>query len=131
MEQKTLVATLKHCKEEVLALKTAHERGLGVAEFFSETGSVSYMPEAANVAGVSVEVKFSDEQTEAPYCQCYFGRNLAVNHSGPEATWDEDAHTLTFTYEALVGGVPLNASIKVISSAPIEELTVSHWGEVV
>lgn len=124
MDDRNLFKKFKFYKAELLALKTAHERGLGVAKFVSATGSVSFsMYDVIDAPILTITVQFLDDFTQPPYCQV--GISTANKFSFNSATWDSDAGTLVFKFTlqgASQDGV--QADVKAISSAQIQSLGV-------
>lgn len=114
------IQRLKAIKRELLDLKTAQARGVGSVSFFGEVVSYNYTSVGGSATFLMVNVYFANTQVNAPYCQCYLSN--AQNFNPASISWANN--TLTFMFECYVNNVTIDGNIKVIATAPIQNVTV-------
>lgn len=114
------IQRIKNIKQELLNLKTAQARGLGSVSFFGDIESYSYTSVGGSASRLRVSVMFSESQANAPYCQCYLSNAQYFNPAS--INWAN--HTLTFDYECYVNNVTIDGSVKIIASAPMQNVSV-------
>lgn len=114
------VQRIKAIKRELLDLKTASARGLGTVSFFNEIVQYSYTSISGSATYLMVNVGFAETQTNAPYCQCYLSNAQYFNPAS--ISWAN--HTLTFMFECYVNNVTIDGSMKIIATAPIQNVNV-------
>ena len=122
MDERTLISKLKWLKREILALKTAHRKGLGTANFASATESLVYTTMGGDDQYLKITVKFADSITESPVTQCYISNAQYFEQNDIE--WDASAHTVTFLYRCYITNVSLDVACKMIATATIENTTM-------
>lgn len=113
------IQRLKHIKEELLALKTAHAQGLGSANFDSLSDEYNF----DSVGGDNifrVRVVYNENQSDVPYCQCYISN--AQYFQPVDVSWESSSRTMTFEYECYVNNVSLSGVVKVVSNGSINNL---------
>lgn len=114
------IQRLKAIKRELLDLKTAQARGVGTVSFFDEVAQYSYTSIGGSATFLMVSVGFANTQTVAPYCQCYLSNAQYFN----PATISWANNTLTFMFECYVNNVTIDGSLKIIATAPIQNVNV-------
>lgn len=122
MDERALVQKLKWLKREILALKTAHTKGLGTASFASDTSSLLYSPTGGSNQYLKITAKFADSILESPVAQCYISNAQYFEQN--DIKWDDAAHTVTFLYRCYITNVSLDVDCKVIATAAIENITM-------
>lgn len=120
MDERTLISKLKWLKGEILALKTAHRKGLGTANFASATGSLVYTTVSGNDQYLKITVKFADSIAESPVAQCYISNAQYFEQN--DIKWDASTHTVTFLYRCYITNISLVVDCKVIATAAIENI---------
>lgn len=119
MENK-LVEKLKWCKRELAGLKQAHETGLGLVDFYSETTYLLFTPTWENQYMFEVIVEFDNSIDYIPMCQCYI--SLGQYFDPYTILFDETSHKMTVQYTCEVPNVTLDINIKAIAASPIVSL---------
>lgn len=122
MDADTLTQKLKWCKRELLALKTAHQRGLGTASFFSDTDFLSFAPTSYANNFLYITVQF-DSLPYSPYCQCYI--SSAQYFQPMEITYDTNANQMIFVFMSYLLNVTIPVNAKVIATAEIKSITMT------
>ena len=116
------IQRLKAIKRELLDLKTASARGLGTVSFFSDIEQYSYTSVGGSATYLVINVRFADNQNDAPYCQCYLSNAQYFNPAS--ITWAN--HTLVLSFECYVNNVTIDGSAKIIASAPIQSVDMEN-----
>lgn len=114
------IQRLKAIKRELLDLKTAHERGLGSASFFSEIAQYSYTSVGGSATYLVINIAFDSELLNVPYCQCYISNAQYFN----PASISVNNNTISYMFECYVNNVTIDGDIKVIAGAPIQSVNV-------
>ena len=122
MDERRLIAKLKDIKRELLALKTAHNKGLGTASFDSKIGYLLYTTMASVTQYLKITIKFADTVVESPFAQCYLSNTQYFQPY--DIKWNPSAHTVVFSYMCYVTNVSLGVYTKVIATAGIESITM-------
>lgn len=114
MDTKTLVNKLKSIKRELLAIKTAHERGLGIANFNTAIGHATYTVVGGDYPYLKITAQFAETVENSPYCQCYLSN--AQYFQPVKMEWNESAHSVVIIYRCYVNNVSLDMYAKLIST---------------
>lgn len=112
-------------RSELLDLKTAHQRGLGLIDFFSE--SQEFLAQPLQLYQITIQISESYRDVFPPLFQ------VAINPVGGTGTWtlsnisvDEE----TLQINALIGTIwntQQNVTVQVTSSAKIASLVVEEY----
>lgn len=127
MDRHTLEKKIMRMERELLALKTACERGLGAISFYRTTKSV-YVA-GREPAYIKITVKVADGETMPTFMQLssnqanalQFPLRVAVDNAGRVYTW--------VILNALNAGVGKNLDLECISGAKIASLNVEFTNE--
>lgn len=126
MEDRTLVSKMKWIEGELLALKTAHLRGLGTADFCTETTDYHY-PNMQLGDAITVKVSFEDDIEEMPFIQTY---NAMARFLNPlSASWNNENKTVSILSMCTVGGIDYGGEVKVVASAQIKSIAITKGYE--
>lgn len=136
MSQNLLVERLKFAKRELTALKTAHQRGLGLLQIYNK---VYYFSGAGIEEGgaydVVVTIKFS--RNFSPYPFAYVLGDMAerdiswwTSFTVSSIDYSDDGYTMTMEGEAIyyIGGSVRLEKITAFSTAPITSLICTFSG---
>lgn len=123
MNEQELKLKLKEMKQELLNLKIAHERGLGVASFYEQTATVTVTPFAGQMLLYAV-INFPTDAPFPPFLIVepeFTDADVYVNISptGPEYP------TYLFV-EKFSGDLPSTFTCKIISTSPIVEFDLRN-----
>lgn len=118
---------IKSIEDEVLNLKTAHQRPLGVLNFFRKTQDITVTSDAYGYAEFNVVVKIATPTVVPPIVQT--GWNIpsgfyVVDTSKVTINYNYD----TWTYRLVLtqpSAFTTTLNVSVISSQPIESITRS------
>lgn len=121
-----LVQMLKDNKRELLDLKTACAHGLGSASFYTDSGMYDFTATSYKDNFLRIVVDLPDGLNYSPYCQCYISNAQYFNPIS--ITYDENNNQMVFLFMAYLLNVTVRVYAKVISSAPIDGLTIENWG---
>lgn len=122
MDTKTFTKKMKSIKRELLAVKTAHERGLGLANFNSEVGHAIYRVMSGDYPYLKVTAQFTETVENSPYCQCYLSN--AQYFQPVQMAWDATTHRVVIVYQCYVNNVTLDMYAKLIATKPIISVTI-------
>lgn len=124
MGAKTFTKKMKSIQRELLAIKTAHERGLGLANFNSKIGHAIYRVISGDYPYLKVTAQFDETVENSPYCQCYISN--AQYFQPVQMGWDESAHRVVITYQCYVNNVSLEMYAKLLATKPIISVTIEE-----
>lgn len=129
MNEEQLKLKLKEMKQELLNLKIAHERGLGVVDFFDKTASVevedtSYM----QLYGRIIFPANTPENTVVFLEPAFAGADVYVG----DIIYDAYSDRYTSTVFLISRGnsfVPKTMTCRAVASAPIVSFSlINYWG---
>lgn len=116
MDAKTFSKKLKEIKAEVLALKQAHEYGLGRADFPWSGQEIIF----SQGDTITIKVSFADTVENLPYMQFYSKASIQYFYlTLGSGTWAN--HTYTITQTAPVSS---QSVIYVVATMPIKDFSI-------
>lgn len=114
--------TLGRLRNELTAVKTAHERGLGAVDFFSKTASGSGTFDTYGVAELTITATVASGELTPAFCQPQITMNV-LNYS--LTSFSQNGLTLVWKYYAYgTAGASVSCSAKVVSCSKLSALTV-------
>lgn len=118
---------LRKMELELTAIKTAHERGLGVVDFYRKTASTTVTTNE-RLATITVVAEFSELARVPAMTQL----QMRVTGDGEIASksFSDSGGVATWVYYARLGGGTVTATVDVvaISSGAMDSLTVTAVG---
>lgn len=114
-----VVKTVRWLENELECLKTAHEHGLGMIDFFSESVTVPLVP----YAPATMVVEFESDAIWAPYLDYAFEPYAPGGVYIHAETWDEANKTFAVSFSPPVEG---DCTVRVVSSSRIKTLEVTQ-----
>ena len=113
---------IRKMENEVTALKTAHERGLGAVDFFSKTASGSGTLGTYGVAEITITATVASGELTPAFCQPQITMSV-LNYS--LTSFSQSGSTLAWKYHAYgTAGASVSCSVKVVSCSKLSTLTV-------
>lgn len=131
MNEKELKLKLKEMKQELLNLKIAHERGLGVASFYKAEASVTTNTSHYGRAWYNVDIEFPglayNEATpffifEAPFSTARIDRGITLEFEDYRETYVEIDYGSDTHYPAVF-------KCKIVSTLPITKFELKNVGD--
>lgn len=114
--------TLGRLRNELTAIKTTHERGLGAVDFFSKTASGSGTLGAYGVAKITITATVASGELTPAFCQPQIMMNV-LDYS--LTSFSQSGLTLVWKYYVYgTAGASLSCSVKVVSCSKLSALTV-------
>ena len=124
MSQNLLVERLKSAKRELLALKTAHRRGLGLLKVYSEVYSIAAPSGSSTFYWLTIDLEFS--VSTYPFVQYYIVNNdiasVPVN-TAPEFEYQNGGTKAEF--RIVLEKVPSGYRFGFSSTSPIVSMNYS------
>lgn len=114
---------IRKMENEITALKTAHERGLGMVDFYSKSASVSTAYTQWGVIGIYIRATVADGELSPAFCQ----PQLTVTNAKSLylSSFSQSGSTLTWYYLAQGSeSEATTASTKVVSASKLSTLTI-------
>lgn len=114
--------TIGRLRNELTAIKTAHERGLGAVDFFSKTALGSGTFDTYGVAELTVTATVASGELTPAFCQPQITVNTldyslrSFSQSGSKLVWKY--------YASGTAGASVSCSVKVVSCSKLSALTV-------
>ena len=115
MDAKTFRKKLKEIKAEVLALKQAHEYGIGRADFPWSGQEIIYT-EGDTIA---ITVEFADTVENMPFMQFYMKGGMYFIATLPSGTWANHKYTITKQMP-----VSSQSYVYVVATMPIKDFNI-------
>lgn len=115
-----LVEKLKWIRSEVLALKQAHEYGIGRADFPWTGQEVAIEDDSSG--NVIIKVIFSDSVENMPYMQFYSKFGDYNWFSTATASWENHIYTIQNSFSSWTQ--PMPDTFYVVATMPIKDLEV-------
>lgn len=114
--------TLGRLRNELTAIKTAHERGLGAVDFFSKTASGSGTFDTYGVAELTITATVASGELTPAFCQPQITVNV-LNYS--LTSFSQSGSKLVWKYYVYgTAGASVSCSVKVVSCSKLSALTV-------
>ena len=118
----SLNKTIGRLRNELTAIKTAHERGLGAVDFFSKTASGSGTIGTYGVAELTITATVASGELAPAFCQPQITVNV-LNYS--LASFSQSGSNLVWKYNVFgTTGASVSCSVKVVSCSKLSALTV-------
>lgn len=126
MTQNLLTIRLKNAKRELTALKTAHQRGLGLLKVYSEILDVA--PPSGSEWTYWLTVSVDVDLSSYPFTQFYFVPDAPLNGQ-PELEYKNNGYTIEYRLQVLrIVAVNGDSKIAIHSTSPIIAVSYS-WSE--
>lgn len=114
--------TLGRLKNELTAIKTAHERGLGAVDFFSKIASGSGTIDTYGVAELTITATVASGELTPAFCQPQITVSV-LNYS--LTSFSQSGSKLVWKYYVYgTAGASISCSVKVVSCSKLSALTV-------
>lgn len=113
---------IKDIEREMLALKTAYSRGLGVADFFTINKSDEITIDHSGQY-VYITADFAPpEDGGVPFAQCYL--SAAYLYRPVRVRWDGVNNKLVYTFAAYFSQATVPITARIVSSSYITSVTI-------
>ncbi len=117
-----LTTMLRRMDNELTAIKTAHERGLGAVDFFSKTASGSGTFDEYGVAEFTITATVASGELTPPFCQPQITVSV-MNYSF--VSFSMSGSKLVWKYYAYgTAGASVSVDVKIVSCSKLSALTV-------
>lgn len=93
MDESDFSRRLKEIKAEVLALKQAHEYGLGAFNFYYKSASIDTPPASLEDVNLRLTIKYGDDVNQLPFQILRFNPKVVYG-----ITWNSNTHEYRVAY---------------------------------
>lgn len=93
MDERSFTKKLKDIKAEVLALKQAHEYGLGAFNFYYKSASIDTPPSSLDNVNLRLTIKYGDDVKQLPFQILRFNSKEVYG-----VAWNSNTHEYRVAY---------------------------------
>lgn len=118
MDERSFTKKLKDIKAEVLALKQAHEYGLGAFNFYYKSASIDTPPSSLDDVDLRLTIKYGDDVEQLPFQILRFSPYEVYG-----ITWDSNTHEYRVAYSESNFIITTHSAF-LVSSKPVVSMEI-------